>query len=93
MGKAKYFYSKRHRDFVLKWDAGCKQAAVIFHNLFFGAQCRPDYEPRRSCHFKFDPSVLEQLEAAGYDTKTLRVTIEKKSTPASSSSTDQHSDR
>lgn len=89
MARARYYYDKRQKDFIMKWDEGCKQAAVIFHNAFYGERCCPDFDPLGR-GYKFEESFRAILEKSGYDITTLKVSIEKKVIPASSSATDPH---
>jgi hypothetical protein len=49
--------------------------------LFHDALTSPNWKgPLSRDKFAFDPSLLEELEARGYDIKTLKISIEKKRT-------------
>ena len=69
-------WNKRERDFHISYPRRCDghlASAVLFnkrmHPLF--SQRKPGDPP-----WGFDPSFIEELESRGYDTKTLRFSVE-----------------
>ena len=74
--KARYFYDKRKKDHVMKWDEGCKAGAIIFHNFLYSPECAPDIGSKLG--YQFLESAFELFEKAGFDLKTLKCEIELK---------------
>ena len=76
-GRATLYYSKAKKDFLMAWGEGGRTAAHMFHNAFNSERPRIDWGSIRP-NFIWEPSYIKQLEEAGYDTKTLKITIDKK---------------
>ena len=63
-------------DYLVLFGSGvprCDRALVMQH--FTSTQCRHDHINNKAV---FEPSFIEELERRGYDTKTLRFSIERK---------------
>jgi hypothetical protein len=87
-GRAIFRYDTRENDFVFSWGNGAKSGAVLLHYFITKKHMRYDFETNAyPTPVKFDNSMIEQLEAAGYDTKTLRVVIDKKVSDGDSTAT------
>lgn len=63
-------WSKREQDFLVSYPRKCDGGLAI--GLFCNKQQRFDYATRQVV---FDPSFVDELEARGYDTKTLQFSV------------------
>jgi hypothetical protein len=62
-------------------DGCCRSDRALLHHVIGSQRQRFIYgeEARKEgTNFKFDPSLLDELEARGYDLATLRFSIKKK---------------
>lgn len=66
-------WSKREND-VLYWYPS-KPDGHLLHAVLSAPRQRYDYTTER---MEYEPSLLEELKARGYDITTLRFTIERK---------------
>lgn len=75
--KLTMFWSKRERDFVYKYPS--RPDGHLVHYVFSVGRWN---DARRAV----DLSFIQELEARGYDTKTLRFSVERKPEPEGSES-------
>lgn len=67
------FWSKREGDFLIRYPSGPDGHLACRH--FCSERQRWDYNTRQVV---FDRSFVAELEARGYDTKTLRFSVRRK---------------
>lgn len=63
-------------DYLVLFGGGvprCDRALVMRH--FTSTQCRHDHVNNKAV---FEPSFIEELDKRGYDTKTIKFSIERK---------------
>lgn len=70
-------------DVCFAWGSGCEKAdARLLHSVMTTKQCRPAWPSDKEWNTPFphvyEQSFLEELEARGYDLKTLKFSIKKK---------------
>lgn len=68
-------------DVVFSWggSGASKCDSSLVYSVLLGKRCRVDFEnPAAPFGVAYDPSLIEELEARGYDITTLRFSIEKK---------------
>lgn len=61
-------HSKRRKDFELRGPRRCDM--YLIHNALFNKRYNLDNG--------FDPSLIDELESRGYDTKTLKFAVKLK---------------
>lgn len=68
------FWSKREQDFLIRYPRSCDGSLAYGH--FCAKRLRR--APGETPPWDFDPSFVKELEARGYDTQTLRFSVERR---------------
>jgi len=73
-------WSKKENDFFISYPS--RPDGHLASNVLFSKRMYPKFGDRKPGEFPwdFDPSFIEELEKRGYDTKTLRLSVELKKT-------------
>ncbi len=79
-------------DICYAWGGGgaSKRDANLITHFFGGKRCEPVFGDERSQQgglpYKWEPRLIEELEARGYDLTTLKFSIQKKAVPVGEAS-------
>lgn len=72
------FWSKREKDFLIRYPRSCD--GHLAYGVFCSERRRPNYQrnAENPTPWEWDPSFVKELEARGYDTTTLRFSVQRK---------------
>lgn len=74
-GRLSVFWSKREQDFLMRFPS-----KPDGHLLWWWFGCEHHRYDHDAKGVVFDQSFIAELEARGYDTKTLRFSVDRKAT-------------